>query len=187
MSTSPAIQHDHQHVFHAWESGIIPFVARLPVGLRQALQPSALATILPDERSVSCRKRTATDGASLPSTSLAEAANSVLSGGDTRCGAILSVALVCTRPKSTPSTTRLGDLRQVFTTRSVQVNPHIRKEKWTPEEDRSLAALVALHGNKWADIAKQYGPLFRAVNRAQCRCQLRPPGSRRHGTVRLPQ
>jgi hypothetical protein len=38
----------------------------------------------------------------------------------------------------------------------LQVNPHIRKEKWTIEEDRSLAALVALHGNKWADIAKQY-------------------------------
>ena len=36
-----------------------------------------------------------------------------------------------------------------------QVNPHIRKEKWTVDEDKTLACLVAEHGNKWADIAKQ--------------------------------
>jgi transposase-like protein len=38
----------------------------------------------------------------------------------------------------------------------MQVNPDIRKEKWSAEEDRQLAALVAEHGNRWADIAKKY-------------------------------
>jgi hypothetical protein len=37
----------------------------------------------------------------------------------------------------------------------LQVNPDIRKEKWSAEEDRHLAALVAEHGNRWADIAKK--------------------------------
>lgn len=40
----------------------------------------------------------------------------------------------------------------------VQVNPNIRKEKWTASEDRQLASLVAEHGNRWADIARQYVP-----------------------------
>jgi GAF domain-containing protein len=38
---------------------------------------------------------------------------------------------------------------------SLQVNPDIRKEKWTADEDRLLASLVAEHGNRWADIARQ--------------------------------
>lgn len=40
----------------------------------------------------------------------------------------------------------------------LQVNPDIRKEKWTADEDRLLASLVAEHGNRWADIARQYAP-----------------------------
>eukprot|EP00892_Ulva_mutabilis_P006381 jgi/Ulvmu1/4114/UM019_0093.1 len=36
-----------------------------------------------------------------------------------------------------------------------KVNPNIRKEKWTASEDRQLASLVAEHGNRWADIARQ--------------------------------
>ena len=42
---------------------------------------------------------------------------------------------------------------------SLQVNPYIRKEKWSADEDKLLASLVAEHGNRWADIAKQCVPI----------------------------
>jgi Myb-like DNA-binding domain len=45
-----------------------------------------------------------------------------------------------------------------YSSRCSQVNPGIRKEKWSADEDHQLAALVAEHGNRWADIAKQCAP-----------------------------
>jgi hypothetical protein len=39
--------------------------------------------------------------------------------------------------------------------RCVQVNPSIKKEKWTEDEDGRLAALVGEHGNAWAEIARR--------------------------------
>lgn len=36
-----------------------------------------------------------------------------------------------------------------------QVNPNIKKEKWTEEEDERLLELVGLHGNAWAEISRQ--------------------------------
>ena len=35
-----------------------------------------------------------------------------------------------------------------------KVNPNIKKDKWTPEEDALLTQLVAEHGNRWAEIAR---------------------------------
>lgn len=35
-----------------------------------------------------------------------------------------------------------------------QVNPNIKKEKWTEEEDKALVALVADRGDAWAEIAR---------------------------------
>lgn len=37
---------------------------------------------------------------------------------------------------------------------ATQVNPDIRKEKWTEEEDAKLMELVRTHGNSWAEIAR---------------------------------
>eukprot|EP00232_Nephroselmis_pyriformis_P000357 CAMPEP_0182912944 /NCGR_PEP_ID=MMETSP0034_2-20130328/37778_1 /TAXON_ID=156128 /ORGANISM="Nephroselmis pyriformis, Strain CCMP717" /LENGTH=296 /DNA_ID=CAMNT_0025049641 /DNA_START=304 /DNA_END=1190 /DNA_ORIENTATION=+ len=36
-----------------------------------------------------------------------------------------------------------------------KVNPFIRKDKWTPEEDALLADLYAKYGNRWAEIARR--------------------------------
>jgi Myb-like DNA-binding domain len=36
----------------------------------------------------------------------------------------------------------------------VQVNPDIRKEKWTEHEDNKLIELVNTHGSCWAEIAR---------------------------------
>ena len=36
-----------------------------------------------------------------------------------------------------------------------QVNPNIKKEKWTEEEDDRLLELVRVHGNAWAEISRQ--------------------------------
>ena len=36
----------------------------------------------------------------------------------------------------------------------IQVNPNIKKEKWTGTEDAQLSALVAEHGSAWAEIAR---------------------------------
>jgi hypothetical protein len=33
------------------------------------------------------------------------------------------------------------------------VNPHIKKRKWTPEEDATIFAMHAIHGTKWVVIA----------------------------------
>lgn len=35
------------------------------------------------------------------------------------------------------------------------MNPNIKKEKWTEEEDERLLELVGLHGNAWAEISRQ--------------------------------
>ena len=35
-----------------------------------------------------------------------------------------------------------------------KVNPNIKKEKWSVEEDALLTQLVAEHGNRWAEIAR---------------------------------
>ena len=35
-----------------------------------------------------------------------------------------------------------------------RVNPNIRREKWTPEEDRLLMRLVHQHGSAWAEISR---------------------------------
>ena len=35
-----------------------------------------------------------------------------------------------------------------------RVNPNIKKEKWTPEEDRLLVRLVHQHGSAWAEISR---------------------------------
>mmetsp|Transcript_10783 Transcript_10783/g.44897 ORF Transcript_10783/g.44897 Transcript_10783/m.44897 type:complete len:315 (+) Transcript_10783:314-1258(+) len=35
-----------------------------------------------------------------------------------------------------------------------KVNPAIKKEKWTPEEDAQLAKLYEQHGQRWAEIAR---------------------------------
>lgn len=51
-----------------------------------------------------------------------------------------------------------GILQRLIMCHILQVNPNIRKEKWTASEDRQLASLVAEHGNRWADIARQYVP-----------------------------
>ena len=36
----------------------------------------------------------------------------------------------------------------------LQVNPEIRKEKWTEDEDNKLIELVNTHGSCWAEIAR---------------------------------
>ncbi|KAK9908792.1 hypothetical protein WJX75_003000 [Coccomyxa subellipsoidea] len=36
-----------------------------------------------------------------------------------------------------------------------KVNPNIKKEKWTEEEDDRLLELVRVHGNAWAEISRQ--------------------------------
>ena len=36
-----------------------------------------------------------------------------------------------------------------------QVNPHIKKEKWTDDEDDRLAMLVRQFGSAWAEIARR--------------------------------
>jgi Myb-like DNA-binding domain len=36
----------------------------------------------------------------------------------------------------------------------LQVNPDIRKEKWTEQEDNNLIQLVNMHGSCWAEIAR---------------------------------
>jgi hypothetical protein len=36
----------------------------------------------------------------------------------------------------------------------VQVNPDIRKDKWTEHEDNQLVDLVNTHGSCWAEIAR---------------------------------
>ena len=35
-----------------------------------------------------------------------------------------------------------------------RVNPNIKREKWTPEEDRLLMRLVHQHGSAWAEISR---------------------------------
>jgi myb proto-oncogene protein len=35
-----------------------------------------------------------------------------------------------------------------------RVNPDIKKEKWSAEEDRLLMRLVHQHGSAWAEIAR---------------------------------
>ena len=35
------------------------------------------------------------------------------------------------------------------------MNPNIKKDKWSPEEDAKLTDLVEQYGNRWADIARQ--------------------------------
>lgn len=35
------------------------------------------------------------------------------------------------------------------------MNPNIKKEKWTDEEDARLLELVSIHGNAWAEISRQ--------------------------------
>jgi hypothetical protein len=37
----------------------------------------------------------------------------------------------------------------------LQVNPNIVRDKWTPDEDAALLALVTKHGYHWAEIARQ--------------------------------
>ena len=37
---------------------------------------------------------------------------------------------------------------------AMQVNPNIRKEKWTEQEDRLLASLYREHGCAWAEISR---------------------------------
>ncbi len=37
-----------------------------------------------------------------------------------------------------------------------QVNPDIKKDKWTAAEDSKLIKLVEAHGGAWAEIARQY-------------------------------
>ncbi len=36
----------------------------------------------------------------------------------------------------------------------MQVNPDIRKEKWTEDEDVQLIELVGVHGSCWAEISR---------------------------------
>lgn len=36
----------------------------------------------------------------------------------------------------------------------MQVNPDIRKEKWTEDEDAQLIELVGVHGSCWAEISR---------------------------------
>jgi hypothetical protein len=35
-----------------------------------------------------------------------------------------------------------------------QLNPDIRKDPWTEEEDEIIVRLHKVHGNRWADLAK---------------------------------
>lgn len=35
-----------------------------------------------------------------------------------------------------------------------KVNPNIKKDKWTAEEDAQLTDLVSQYGNRWAEIAR---------------------------------
>lgn len=100
------------------------------------------------EISVECRRSTATDGVSWPSTYQGGLGSSARSDGDTRCAS---------RP-APAQTFSGGQFRKIALARIhpyMQVNPDIRKEKWTADEDKLLATLVAEHGNRWADIARQ--------------------------------
>ena len=42
----------------------------------------------------------------------------------------------------------------VSETVTLQVNPNIRKEKWSEDEDRRLLKLVKQYGNAWAEISR---------------------------------
>ncbi len=48
----------------------------------------------------------------------------------------------------------------------MQVNPNIRKDKWTPEEDDQLRALVKEYGSSWAEISRNIE--VRAKTLGQC-------------------
>ncbi len=37
---------------------------------------------------------------------------------------------------------------------SLQVNPNIKKEKWSPAEDERLLVLYEEHGGSWAQISR---------------------------------
>ncbi len=50
-----------------------------------------------------------------------------------------------------------------------RVNPNIKREKWTPEEDRLLMRLVHQHGSAWAEISR--GLEVRGVLLCCCRTQ----------------
>ena len=48
----------------------------------------------------------------------------------------------------------------------MQVNPNIRKDKWTAEEDDQLRALVKEYGSSWAEISRNIE--VRAETLGQC-------------------
>ena len=62
----------------------------------------------------------------------------------------------------------------------MQVNPNIRKDKWTPEEDDQLRALVKEYGSSWAEISRNI-EVGAKLNLRQCWWVCRACGDvRRH-------
>ena len=61
--------------------------------------------------------------------------------------------------------------------RLLQVNPDIRKDKWTEDEDRRLMELVRIHGSCWAEISRgMHVSLQKQGLPAASSCALRQPG-----------
>ena len=46
---------------------------------------------------------------------------------------------------------------------SMQVNPNIKKEKWSPAEDDRLLVLYEEHGGSWAQISRHLEVTFPAM------------------------
>lgn len=84
------------------------------------------------------RQRSATSGASSRSTSPARPVSSVPNAGDIGCLVAGNYLLVHETISLAP-----------------QVNPDIKKDKWTISEDTKLTKLVTVHGSAWAEIARQ--------------------------------
>ena len=47
---------------------------------------------------------------------------------------------------------------------SLQVNPNIKKEKWSPAEDARLLVLYEEHGGSWAQISRHLEVSYSADN-----------------------
>ena len=56
-----------------------------------------------------------------------------------------------------------------------RVNPNIKKEKWTPEEDRLLVRLVHQHGSAWAEISRGLQVRMKCPSASACRISVEHP------------
>ena len=52
----------------------------------------------------------------------------------------------------------------------LQVNPNIKKEKWSPAEDERLLVLYEEHGGSWAQISRHLEVSASILRKQSCRC-----------------